>query len=171
MTAFTLIELVITIALVVLLALSAGPALNYMLSYSELTSSSNQFRSVLQFARSEAVRRGGQVFVSVVDNGATVDSDNEFGGGLVAWVDSDSDGGIDAGEELQYYTDTGGLTIDAEPDFTLLAFNSDGRVWGAGLAEYNFEFCRSGESEGYALKIKARASGVLVEQKTDCPTT
>ena len=62
--AFTLIELVMTMAIAGILVTIAIPSFNSIITSSRLTSYANDLVGALNLARSEAVRRGVQVIVS-----------------------------------------------------------------------------------------------------------
>ena len=65
---FTLVELIITIAIAGILVTIAIPSFNSTISSNRLTNSANDFVGALNLARSEAVKRGIQV--TVRNNGA-----------------------------------------------------------------------------------------------------
>lgn len=60
---FTLLELIITIAIAGILATIAVPAFNNSIARSRLTSNTNQLVGALNLARAEAIDRGEQVTV------------------------------------------------------------------------------------------------------------
>jgi type IV fimbrial biogenesis protein FimT len=68
---FTLVELMITIALVAILIGLATPSFSSVINSNRLTSQANAFMTDLQLARSEAVRRNRTVRLCRSDDGAT----------------------------------------------------------------------------------------------------
>lgn len=68
---FTLIELMVVVALVAILAMLATPSWNEMRIRAALRTGVNDFTSSLQFARSEAVRLNSPVTVCPSNDGAT----------------------------------------------------------------------------------------------------
>lgn len=61
---FTLIELMIVIALVAIVATVAVPSFNQLIENNRLTAATNDLVGVVTFARSEAIRQGRSVTVS-----------------------------------------------------------------------------------------------------------
>lgn len=58
---FTLVELMTTLSIAAILAFSAGPYVGQMYQSNALTSQSNEIVAILNFARSEAIRRNNSV--------------------------------------------------------------------------------------------------------------
>lgn len=74
---FTLIELMVTIAVAAVLLAIAVPSFTSVINGNRLTGEANELVASLQLARSEAVRRNMQVIVCSSSNGATcADSPN-----------------------------------------------------------------------------------------------
>ncbi|ERS87096.1 hypothetical protein Q667_15570 [Marinobacter sp. C1S70] len=67
---FTLIELMVVIALVAITATIAVPGFNRMIESNRMTATTNSVIGTLNFARSEAVRRGEPVLVTLAGNGS-----------------------------------------------------------------------------------------------------
>lgn len=99
---FTLIELMLTIAVAALLAAIAVPNMRDFIRNNRLTAASNDLLRSIQLARSEAIKR--QQFVAVCassdpdDEDATC-SDGAFTGWVV-FVDSNNNWERDSGEEI-----------------------------------------------------------------------
>ncbi|MDD5480400.1 GspH/FimT family pseudopilin [Rhodoferax sp.] len=60
-TGFTLIELMVVVAIVALMAVLAAPSFKQMIQSNAISSAVNSFMADMRFARSEAIRRGGSV--------------------------------------------------------------------------------------------------------------
>jgi type IV fimbrial biogenesis protein FimT len=65
---FTLIELMITLAVVAILSLVAGPALRDLILRSQITTATNNFISATAYARSEAVKTSSVIRVDAIDD-------------------------------------------------------------------------------------------------------
>ena len=80
---FTLVELMITIALVAILVGLATPSFSSVINSNRLSSQANAFMADLQLARSEAVRRNRTVRFCRSDDGATCSSGT---GDWTSWI-------------------------------------------------------------------------------------
>ncbi len=165
---FSLLELIIAIAVMALLVVSAAPALNYISSYGALNSAKTQFASALQLARSRAIRDGQTIHI--INRSGSASSDNEFGDGIVVYADANGNGSFNVGEEIFLVADLVNVNIDAEPDFTQLSFSPTGRIEQS-ADKYWFEICRQDESEGYQVEVVSKSGSVLVKNKGNCNVT
>lgn len=77
---FSLVELMVTVAIAAILAAIAVPSFRSFINASRLTSQSNELVAALQQARSEAIKRNTRVSVCGSANGATC------GGGWANWL-------------------------------------------------------------------------------------
>lgn len=68
---FSLVELVVTVAIAAILAAIAIPSFRSMINSSRLSSHANELVASLQLARSEAIKRNARVSVCGSANGAT----------------------------------------------------------------------------------------------------
>ena len=65
---FTLLELMVTVAVVAILATVAVPGFRDLIQNNRVTTQTNELVSALNFARTEAVKRGQRVEVTVTQN-------------------------------------------------------------------------------------------------------
>jgi type IV fimbrial biogenesis protein FimT len=99
-SAFTLIELMIAIAVATIVLTLGVPSFNSVIERNQLSAYTNLLVSSLYFARSEAIRRNETITVCHSDDGATCGG---FGyeDGWIIFFDDTGDGDYDdAGEEL-----------------------------------------------------------------------
>lgn len=75
---FTLIELIVTLAIAALLLTMGIPSLNNLLQNNRLITQANQFVSTINFARSEAIKRSAAINVTATNGGNAA---NEWGPG------------------------------------------------------------------------------------------
>lgn len=95
---FTLIELMVTLAIVAILASMAAPSFSSIIQNNRMSTQYNELLASLSLARSEAVKRGISVTVCKSDNGSSCGG--SWHGGWLAFVDMDRDGVVDSGEEI-----------------------------------------------------------------------
>ncbi len=161
---FTLIELMIGIAIGGVLLAIAIPSFSDLQKNNCLTASTNSFVTSLQLARSVAVKRNTDVTLTATDSS---DNTNEWGSGWTITIDEDrnSNNTLDTGED---YDGNGALdsaasvrvvtlgcsltTIDETGDDTAFTYGSDGFIDSGGT----FNICddRTGET-GRQLDISA----------------
>lgn len=98
---FTLIEMLITVAIVGILAALAGPSFSTMIKNNRLATSINDVLADLTLARSEASKRGVRVTVCVSSNGTSCTTGSNWTSGRIVFVDSKgSAGSVDTGDEI-----------------------------------------------------------------------
>jgi type IV fimbrial biogenesis protein FimT len=93
---FTLIELMVTIAILAILITVAAPPLTALTMNAAMTGNTNDLMTALQLARSEAVTRGMPVVLCTSNTGTTC-TNSQWQEGWIVVVDSNGDGDLDAG--------------------------------------------------------------------------
>lgn len=97
---FTLVEMLVTIAIVGILVSVAVPSFRSMLEDNEIVTQTNTLVTALNLARSEAIRQGRTATVCISSNQTSCTGSNWKDGWLI-WADSDSDGTVDANEIIR----------------------------------------------------------------------
>lgn len=136
----TLMEVMVVLGIVAVLLVFGLPAFREFMVRSRLDAAAQDLITSLQFARSEATRRGAQVTLRL---DGTAGSRN-WGSGWSMFVDADQDGVLDAGEEVirRGMALTAPLTLFGSASFdTIIAFDRDGRLTSAGG---HFVLCEGG---------------------------
>lgn len=100
---FTLIELMVTIALLAILLALATPSFTSIINSNRLASHANEFVASLQTARMEAVRRNTRTVVCRSDNGTSCTAGAQWNG-WITFVDSNRDQTPQAAEILRVNT-------------------------------------------------------------------
>ena len=95
---FTIIELMITLAVAAILAAIAAPSFTTIIQDNRLVTQINRLQATLSLARSEAVKRNNSVTTCPSSNGTACIGNWE--NGLIVFLDIDADGSIDAGDEI-----------------------------------------------------------------------
>jgi type IV fimbrial biogenesis protein FimT len=98
-SAFTLLELLITIAIVGIVTAIAAPAMQTFIKNDRLVTQINSLVGHLSLARSEAVVRNQQVVVCVSNNSTTC-AGSDWSEGWIVFVDTDNDSAFTAGEPI-----------------------------------------------------------------------
>jgi len=98
--AFTLVELVVTLAIAAILVTVGVPSMRDLISNNRLVAATNTFVSTMNSVRSEAIKQGRNATLCVSSDLATCTGETNWRLGWLAWVDSDSDGVLDSPGEL-----------------------------------------------------------------------
>ena len=97
---FTLVELMITLAILAIVVGLAVPSFTDMIQKNQMASVSNEFMSELMWTRSEAIKRNREVVMCRSTDGATCAASGDWNTGWVVFVNDNGDTTFDAGEEL-----------------------------------------------------------------------
>lgn len=99
----TLVELVVTVAIVAILASAAAPSFRDMMERNRLSALNNQLVSAINYARGEAVKRVFNVVLCVRKSDGsdcTATATDGFEKGWLAFVDTNANGVLDSGETI-----------------------------------------------------------------------
>lgn len=97
---FTLIELMVTLAVAAILLSTAAPSFVTLIDNNRATSTANELLASLQFARSEAVKRAADVALCPSGDGTQCIEGTDWHDGWIVFADVNGDENRDAGEEL-----------------------------------------------------------------------
>jgi type IV fimbrial biogenesis protein FimT len=97
-TGFTIIELMVTLALAAIVLMAAVPSFNQIIKSNRLTANVNDLVYAVSLARSEALKSGG-ASVCASSDGATCD-DVLWKQGWIVFTDFDGDCAVDGGEQV-----------------------------------------------------------------------
>ena len=120
---FTVVELMVTLAIAAVLIGYALPAFNGFVQQRSMSAKVNDFVLAISYARSEAAKLGGTVSVQAVDES---DAGNEWGPGYCVVVGNPGDC---IGAVLRRFSASANMTLDATGAFDTLgtlSFNARG---------------------------------------------
>ncbi len=158
---FTLIELVITIAVLAVMVGWAIPSFFTLINQNRLTSTSNQMLGLINQARSEALRKSDRIWVSPLTG-------TDWGSGAAIWLDVNGDGLRSDGEIIRLLAiDNGSLSIAAPASaLTVAPFGFDGAGFAIEDQPYTLTFCSNGIAQGQLIEINA--GGQIRASRTAC---
>lgn len=140
---FTLIEALVVLSIIAVLLGLAAPSFKSMIQSNNMTSTVNGFLADMRFARSEAIRRGGNVVMCQSDNpeAATPNcgSGTSWESGWIIFHDLNGNGSKTAAEPLlraqSRISEVNTITAGAATKFT---FTATGRVTLGGMTSFLF---------------------------------
>lgn len=162
---FTLIELMIGVALTAIVLMIGVPSFQDSIERNRLTTMANEFMSSLSIARSEAVTRGKMITVCKSSDGASCNAAaSGFEVGWIVFVDEDRNGTRNVGtEELlkRFYGLDGNYTLRGS---TANAINNFVSYWPSGQSSATgigqFVLCKDAEpakSRKIVLEVTGRS--------------
>jgi type IV fimbrial biogenesis protein FimT len=171
---FTLIEIMVAVAVTVILLTVAVPNyINFMRS-NKLSANVNSFVQALQFARLEARGRGATLCASA-DQKSCDSKNKQWSNGWIIFSDYDMDGEVDAADDILRVGDAlpAGFTIKVAAengaDGARVTFGRQGFENPAG-ATHTFEFCLDEFEAGRRVTVNVAGSPTTVPMAT-CPVT
>jgi type IV fimbrial biogenesis protein FimT len=130
---FTLIELMITVALLAILASVAAPSFRTMIVKRSVKSAADTLVSDMRFARSEALKRSTRTVICRSVNQTSCAGVGSWSDGWIVFVDMDADGTVDAGDSImkvqQSFSNIASIHQDSNPSNTLQIFRYEPTGW------------------------------------------
>ncbi len=166
-TGFTLIELMVVLAIAAILASVAVPSFRALIQNNRLATQANELTGTLNFARGEAIKRGRSVTVCVSTDQVNCTGGLDWSGGWIAFVDVNSDSvftvGTDTLLRVRSRLESGSTLTGAT---AAVRYASSGLL-GAGAGAYNLltPGCTGNEQR----TINITATGRLGVARTACP--
>jgi len=142
MRGFSLIELLITIAIAAIIAGLGAPSFKKMIDANRIQTSASALQGDMMFARTEAVKRGLWVSICPSTDQATCSTSNVWDTGWIVFNDLNGSGTMQNGDLVLRVRQkmTGGGTIVASPAPTqnAIIFNREGFTTNLGTTQVAF---------------------------------
>lgn len=152
---FTLIELMVTVAILAILATVAAPSFNEAILSNKLASYANNFVASATLARSEAIKRNAMVRMCRSADGVSCATSGGWQQGWIVFHDTNGDGSVDTGETVIQYQQAISSGYQLTGDAYSLAFQSVG----AGSTPASLVLCRSSPVGSQERIITLSATG------------
>ena len=151
---FTLPELLVTLAIVVILITMTAPSMQGLIINQRVASATQEVFTAIHLARSEAIKRQRTVSLCSTVDGASCDQDNSgWEQGWLIFTDADADGILENGDQVLRINEAQSeqIIISWNQGFSV-SFNSRGQTDVAGT----FEICADGEARAVVLSLTGR---------------
>ncbi len=159
---FTLIELMVTVAIVAILVVVGIPNLRDAMIRSRLSGQIQEFYGTLSLARSEAIKRGAFITICKSSNGTGCTGN--WSDGWIVFVDPNANGAVDGGETILrvFPALPSGDSLNANNNFTnYIAYDRFGMANNVGT----FVFCANSD------ETKARTIAIIRTRPRIVPNT
>jgi type IV fimbrial biogenesis protein FimT len=163
---FTLVELIISIAIVAVIAGLGIPSFVDMIRDNDMVSRANSVMAGVQLARSEAIKRSRPVSICPSTDGATCTGGGNWAAGWIVFTDTNSTGNPAVSQVLRETSNkTSVSSVSGSPDF--IRFMGTGlRASGSAQAVIDLERPSCGQQEGRTITVSA--TGRTSAAKKDC---
>lgn len=170
---FTLVELMVTIAIVAILSAIALPSFSTAIRNSRLASTTNEFIAAVNLARSEAVKsnRGSRICAS--SNGSSCSTD--WSQGWIVWADANGDGTPQSDEIRRHQQALNGMTVasSSAAGFIFTArgecSNCTGGAFGSGTTDIELRATPCSAGQQHVRSLRILRSGAVSFTKGTCP--
>ena len=172
---FTLLEVMVVVAILGVLAALAGPSFTSIMERWRVRQAVESMTSTLYYARSEAIKRGGHVAIHKLPNntnGCTLaGTTEEWGCGWFVFLDTDGNGKWKAGEEiLQSVTAPPNTDVIHKPKGESISLDRYGMMNGLNTQSFIFSPAPTGISSPATRAICTASGGrIKVIEASSCP--
>lgn len=168
---FTLVELVIAIAMLGIIMAIAMPSFTSIIQNNYSVSMANNLTASLLFARSEAVKRNSPVSVCATADSTFTGCGSQWVLGWIIFTDANGNGGLDGGADtimrVERLTGDNG-SITPSPSVNVVTYNNVGFPMPSS-ANITFQVYGSGCKGDYIRNINISLTGRVSTTAATCP--
>lgn len=172
---FTMLELLVTVAVVAVLAAIAFPSFKSVIQSNQVATTSNEVLAAFSFGRSEAVRTNSGAGICPSSTGTSCSG--TWDNGWIVWRDDNANGNLDGNEPILRYGQGKGAVIYKGTPPSKFTFDRRGRVGGIGSGGTALQgpqvfliqpsSCKAGEVE-LARTLTVGVTGQIRISKSNC---
>ncbi|WP_280192402.1 GspH/FimT family pseudopilin [Delftia sp. PS-11] len=171
---FTTIELMVTIAILAILAAMAAPSFTPIIERWRVRQTLEGLQSTLYYARSEAIRRGGGVILEKLpqdSNGCQLaQGQSDWGCGWVLYADTNGNARLDDGEEIRRMDTAARTTVTRTTASAQMKLDRWGNMGGLGAQGFTIAPYPAGISSPATRGLCVAAGGrIKVIGQEDVP--
>jgi type IV fimbrial biogenesis protein FimT len=176
---FTLIELMVTLAVAAIALGIAIPSFNQTMRNNSSATLGNEMAGALNYARSEAIKRGKRVSICASNDGASCLAANNWKEGWLVFVDdaaADNTAAPTIGTVLRYWSDINPQAVisvqtlaPTPADVSFIRFNSSGALARLDNVGRQASARVTGCKGDAAVRINVGLAGMLSTTKQACP--
>lgn len=171
----TLLELMTVLVIAGVLFGFAVPAVGTFIKNNRIVTQTNELMADLSFARSEAIKRSENIttckLVADASSPTCNSTGNDWAGGWTTFIDSDSDGVIDTGEQVlrtrQSLTESGNTLVASNNLANRVIFSRTGLTTLAASGQWTLCDDRQGSLIGRRITLETVGRATI--QKANCP--
>lgn len=158
---FTLMELMFAVTILAILLGFGVPTFRQIIENNRLVTQNNEIVTALNLARSEALRRAGDVTMCASTDGATCSEDTDWSSGWIVFVDSNADGTIADPEQIiqAWPAPQGGFTLNSDTR-GFVRYTSTGRSAFAETLTLLKPDCEGDKARELSIALTGRVSTV-----------
>jgi len=170
---FTLVELMVTIAIVAILSAIALPSFSTAIRSSRLASATNEFIAAVNLARSEAAKSNRAARICASSNGTSCSTD--WSQGWIVWADANGDGAPQSDEIRRHQQALNGMTVvsSSAAGFIFTArgecSNCSGGSFGSGATDIELRATPCDPGQQHVRSLRILRSGAVSFTKGVCP--
>lgn len=171
---FSLIEVMVTVAILGVLAALAGPSFQPLIDKWRMTQAIDNMKSTMYYARAEAVKRGGRIGIQKNTNGSgctQAGTKEEWGCGWFVFVDTNDNGTKNANEDiLQTIPPPTNLNIIHGSGGANIKVDRYGKMSGINAKGFSFVSASGGSGSLTAQSLCMSSGGrIRIVQEVPCP--
>lgn len=164
---FTMIELMVVVAILAVLAALAGPSFRDLIDGWRVRSATEEITSTIYYSRSEAIKRGGRI--SVRKNCAT-GNNQEWQCGWIVFTDTNSNGVLntafpDSDVILQTFPTQTGVNVNHIQNAAFFSVDRWGQINGLGAASFSITPTSLGVTSRHASALCVTSGGRIKTTK------